>query len=47
MADTDLDMEALLELPHEQFVTVILLNIATQLTRLTKLLLEREKERKG
>lgn len=46
MADTDLDMEALLELPHDQFTSIMLLNIVTQLTKLTNLLLDRERERK-
>lgn len=45
--DLDMDIEDLLDLPHDQFVTVILLSIATQLTKLTKLLHNRELGRKG
>lgn len=43
----NMDLEALMALPHEQFITIMLLNITTQLTKLTQILLDREKERKG
>lgn len=49
MADPpeDLDIDELMALPHDEFMTTMLFSITKQLTKLTQILLDRELDRKA